>query len=58
MSEMKRLLQAIYEDHLFIQGEVIDQRVLGKVYRFVIPSEPNRDQQEWQQQEQKNESDE
>ncbi len=55
MSQTKRILQAIYDDTLFVPGEVIEQRILCKVYRFVVPTEPNRYQQQWQQ-EQNNES--
>lgn len=48
MSEMKRLLQAIYDDHMFVpDSEVIEQMIGGKKYRFFLPKDQQDDQQ-WQ----------
>ena len=48
VSEMKRLLQAIYDDHMFVHdSEVIEQIIGGKKYRFVLPQD-RQDQRQWQ----------
>ena len=55
MSDMKRLLQAIYDDQMFAPNkEVIEQIICGKKYRFFLPKD-NQDQQQWQQEMKDNE---
>jgi hypothetical protein len=55
VSDMKRLLQAIYDDQMFAPNkEVIEQVICGKKYRFFIPQD-NQDQRQWQERRDENE---
>jgi hypothetical protein len=48
MRDMKRLLQAIYDDYMFVpNSEVIEQIIGGKKYRFILPQD-RQDQRQWQ----------
>ena len=56
VSDAKRSLQAIYDDHMFAPNkEVIEQTICGKKYRFFMPQD-NQDQQQWQQLERNDET--
>ena len=55
VSDIKRLLQSIYDDHMFAHNkEVIEQVICGKKNRYFLPQD-NQDQQQWQQEMKDNE---
>ena len=49
MSDIKRLLQAIYDDHMYCPDNkiVIEQTILGKRHTFFLPQD-RQDQRQWQ----------
>jgi len=56
VSDMKRLLQAIYDDHMFVPNkEVIEQTICGKKYRYFLPKD-QQDHQQWIEQERNDET--